>query len=196
VRTDVASGFFNDLFWFDQMACSSPQVVFWIGTPEAAEAAARDFERTLQSEVDRRRFAPPISSAVHRRAYAFDMAARSDVRVVLEHPGFVGVHLRDPSILDKEICGGGLLRHVPASGLAEVVDFVDESDQTLTHWGLDGETLQQLASAVGMRGLDRLVPIGEALAFDVVWDGFHLIDDVLRRVRVRGPMTQAASPHG
>ena len=34
--------------------------------------------------------------------------------------------------------------------------------------------------------LDRVVPIGEALAFDVVWDGFHLIDDVLRRVRVRG----------
>jgi hypothetical protein len=31
-----------------------------------------------------------------------------------------------------------------------------------------------------------VVPIGEALAFDVVWDGFHLIDDMLRRVRVRG----------
>jgi hypothetical protein len=97
------------------------------------------------------------------------------------------VHLRDRSVLDKEICGGGLLRHVPASGLSEVVEFVDESDQTLTHWGLDGETLRELASAVGMRGLDRLVPIGEALAFDVVWDGFDLIDDVLRRVRVRGP---------
>jgi hypothetical protein len=187
VRAQVASGFFNDLFWFDQMACSSPQVVFWIGTAEAAEAAADNFERILQSEVDRRRFAPPVSSAVHRRAYAFGLAATSDVRVVLEHPGFVGVHLRDRSVLDKEICGGGLLRHVPASGLSEVVEFVDESDQTLTHWGLDGETLRELASAVGMRGLDRLVPIGEALAFDVVWDGFHLIDDVLRRVRVRGP---------
>jgi hypothetical protein len=186
VRAQVASGFFNDLFWFDQMACSSPQVVFWIGTPELAEAAAGDFERILQSEVDRRRFVPPVSSAVHRRAYAFGLAATSDVRVVLEHPGFVGVHLRDRSVLDKQICGGGLLRHVPASGLSEVVEFVDESDQTLTHWGLDGESLRELASAVGMRGLDRLVPIGEALAFDVVWDGFHLIDDVLRRVRVRG----------
>ena len=185
-RARVASGFFNDLFWFDQMACSSPQVVFWIGAPEAAEAAADDFERMLQSEVDRRRFAPPVSSAVHRRAYAFGLAATSDVRVVLEYPGFVGVHLHDRSVLDKEICGGGLLRHVPASSLADVVEFVNESDQTLTHWGLDPESLRELASAAGMRGLDRVVPIGEALAFDVVWDGFHLIDDVLRRVRVRG----------
>jgi hypothetical protein len=29
------------------------------------------------------------------------------------------------------------------------------------------------------------VPIGHALAFDVVWDGFHLVDDMLRRVRVQ-----------
>jgi hypothetical protein len=40
-----------------------------------------------------------------------------------------------------------------------VVEFVDESDQTVTHWGLDGDSLRQLASAAGMRGLDRLVPI-------------------------------------
>ena len=186
VRAEVASRFFNDLFWFDQMACSSPQVVFWLGASEAADAASADFERMLQAEVDRRRFVPPVSSAVHRRAYAFGMAASSDVRVVLEHPGFVGVHLRDRAALDKEICGGGLLRHVRAGALSDVIAFVDESDQTLTHWGLEGEALRELAAGVGLRGLDRLVPIGEALAFDVVWDGFHLIDDVLRRVRVRG----------
>jgi acyl-CoA reductase LuxC len=181
----VASGFFNDLFWFDQMACSSPHVVFWIGTPEAGESAAHDFERVLQAEVARRKFEPPVSSAVHRRTYAFGLAATSDVRVVLEHSGFVGVHVRDRAALDKDMCGGGLLRHLPVAQLSEVLSFVDEGDQTLTHWGLDAEPLREFGLAAGARGLDRLVPIGEALAFDVVWDGFHLIDDVLRRVRVR-----------
>jgi hypothetical protein len=185
-RVRVASGFFNDLFWFDQMACSSPHVVFWIGAPEAADSAARDFERALQAEVARRRFEPPVSSAVHRRGYAFGLAASANVRVALEHPGFVGVHLQDRSALNKEVCGGGLVRHLPVTRLSEVLAFVDEGDQTLTHWGLDGDALRDFASVAGARGLDRVVPIGEALAFDVVWDGFHLIDDVLRRVRVRG----------
>jgi hypothetical protein len=185
-RARVASGFFNDLFWFDQMACSSPHVVFWIGAPEATETAAGDFERALQVEVGRRRFEPPVSSAVHRRSYAFGMAASADVRVVLEHHGFVGVHVRDRSSLDKDVCGGGLFRHVPLARLSEVLPFVDEGDQTLTHWGLDRNALRDFAVAAGARGLDRVVPIGEALAFDVVWDGFHLIDDMLRRVRVRG----------
>jgi hypothetical protein len=185
-RARVASGFFNDLFWFDQMACSSPHVVFWVGAADTAHSAAHDFERALQAEVGRRRFEPPVSSAVHRRTYAFGLAASADVQVVLEHPGFVGVHVRDRAALDKDICGGGLIRHVPVPGLPDVLEFVDEGDQTLTHWGLDGAALRDFAAQAGARGLDRVVPIGEALAFDVVWDGFHLIDDMLRRVRVRG----------
>jgi acyl-CoA reductase LuxC len=184
-RTRIASGFFNDLFWFDQMACSSPHVVFWIGSVAEAESAAREFEQALQGEVTRRGFEPSVSSAVHRRTYAFGLAASTDVRVVLEHPGFVGVHLRGLDLLDKEVCGGGLVRHVPVSSVAEVLPFIDEGDQTLTHWGLEDTALHELAVGAGARGLDRLVPVGEALAFDVVWDGFHLIDDVLRRVRVR-----------
>jgi hypothetical protein len=184
-RARVASGFFNDLFWFDQMACSSPQVVFWIGEPAAAETAAEEFERALQAEVGRRRFVPPVSSAVHRRTYAFGLAVSTDVRVVLEHPGFVGVHVRDRAALDKDVCGGGLIRHVAVGRLPDVLPFIDEGDQTLTHWGFSGDALREFAAAAGVRGLDRVVPIGEALAFDVVWDGFHLIDDMLRRVRVR-----------
>ena len=184
-RARIASGFFNDLFWFDQMACSSPHVVFWLGAPAAAESAAQGFERALQAEIARRQFQPPVSSAVQRRTYAFGLAAEADVRVVLEHPGFVGVHLRDWLALDKDVCGGGLFRHLPIGQLSEVLGFVDEGDQTVTHWGLDRESLREFAAQAGSRGLDRLVPIGQALAFDVVWDGFHLIDDMLRRVRVQ-----------
>lgn len=183
--SQVASGFFNDLFWFDQMACSSPQVVFWLGAPDVASSAAAKFEQALQAEVARRKFAPPVSSAVHRRAYAFGVAASTDVRVVLEYPGFVGVHLRDPALLSKEVCGGGLVRHVPAERLADVLAFVTEGDQTATHWGLDDAALRAFAVGAGVRGLDRVVPIGEALAFDTIWDGFDLLDDMVRRVRVR-----------
>jgi len=184
-RARIASGFFNDLFWFDQMACSSPQVVFWIGATELAEAAAGEFERALQGEVARRGFQSPMTSAVQRRTHAFGLAASAEVRVVLKHPGFVGVHLRDWAALDKEVCGGGLVRHLPVSRLADVLRFVDEGDQTLTYWGLDRDAVREFAAEAGARGLDRLVPIGQALAFDVVWDGFDLIDDMLRRVRVQ-----------
>lgn len=183
-RARVAEGFFNDLFWFDQMACSSPHVLFWVGGEDEADAAADAFDERLQAEVERRGFMPSAASAVHRRAFAFDLAADADVRVTLERPGFVTVRVRDERALAREICGGGLLRHARLERLEVLAGYARESDQTVTHFGFEPAELRALAAAIGLRGVDRIVPVGEALAFDVVWDGFDLLDDFTRRVRV------------
>ena len=181
----LASGFFNDLFWFDQMACSSPHVLFWVGGEREVAAAIEAFEASLQAEVDRRGFVPSVSSAVHRRAFAFELAAGADVQVALEHPGFIGVRVRDAAGLARETCGGGLIRHSRLDRLDDLVAFAGEGDQTLTHYGFTSEALSAFAALAGARGLDRVVPVGEALAFDVVWDGYDLLDDFTRQVRVK-----------
>jgi len=184
-RARVASGFFNDLFWFDQMACSSPQLLFWVGSEHETEAAIDAFEQGLQGEADRRGFVPSAANAVHRRAFAFELAADADVRVGLRHPGFVGVRVRERGALGKETCGGGLIRHYRLERLEELAGFAEEGDQTVTHFGFARDELVTLAARLGARGVDRLVPVGEALAFDFVWDGYDLLDDFTRRMRVR-----------
>jgi hypothetical protein len=184
-RARIASGFFNDLFWFDQMACSSPHVLFWVGSRAETEPAIDAFEADLQAEADRRGFVPSAASAVQRRAFAFELAANADVRVGLGHPGFVGIRVREASGLVRETCGGGLLRHYRLDRLDDLAGFAEEGDQTVTHFGLGADELRGLARLAGSRGVDRVVPVGEALAFDVVWDGYDLLDDFTRRVRVR-----------
>jgi len=184
-RARVASGFFNDLFWFDQMACSSPHVLFWVGSEAEMEPAIVAFEADLQGEADRRGFVPSAASAVQRRAFAFELAADSDVRVGLGHPGFVGIRVREAGGLTRESCGGGLLRHYRLDRLENLAGFAEEGDQTVTHFGFGADELRGLALLVGSHGVDRVVPVGEALAFDVVWDGYDLLDDFTRRVRVR-----------
>ena len=37
-REALASDFFNDVFWFDQMGCGSPRVLVWLGDPGALAA--------------------------------------------------------------------------------------------------------------------------------------------------------------
>ena len=184
-RTRTAQGFFNDLFWFDQMACSSPHLLFWVGDEPTVAAAIEVFERDLQAEADRRGYVPAAPTAVHRRAFAFDLAVEADVTVNLAHRGFVGVRVRDPRGLARAICGGGLLRHYRLERLEDLYGFAEEGDQTVTHFGFEPDELRALAAQLGVRGVDRVVPVGEALAFDIVWDGFDLLDDFTRRVRVR-----------
>ena len=58
----------------------------------------------------------------------------------------------------------------------------------MAHFGFALAELRALARELGARGVDRLVPVGEALAFEPTWDGYDLIGDFLRRVTVRvGP---------
>ncbi len=185
IKQHLAYNFFNDMFWFDQMACSSPHIVFWVGTENDVEKAAPIFDRLLENEVQKRNYYPTASQAVHRINFAFNLAVQKKVTISFIHNGFVSAKLFSHQQLQKEICGGGFLTHVQLDSLEQLVDYVSETDQTITHFGVDNIRLRQLAYAVGSRGVDRIVPIGKALDFSPDWDGYDLLSDFVRRVVIQ-----------
>jgi hypothetical protein len=181
----LAGGFFNDIFWFEQMACSSPHLLIWVGPPEQMDAALDRFHCALAQEIGRRGYRGASSSALHRLNFVFDLACETDLRASLGHAEFLAVRLPEGAVWRKEICGAGLFTHVRADRLEQVAEFGAPSDQTITHFGFSPAELRALAQRAGARGVARLVPVGEALAFDATWDGYDLIGDFLRRVTVR-----------
>jgi hypothetical protein len=54
----------------------------------------------------------------------------------------------------------------------------------LVHFGIPAEVLVSFAKTLNGRGFDRVVPIGQALAFDNVWDGHDLLGAFSRPVSV------------
>lgn len=181
----LASDFFNDVFWFDQMACSSPHIIFWVGDKSTVHAAIARLNDALDREVSRRRYVPTTSNALKRLDFAFNSASQQDIRVDLHHPGFINLHAPDQRALHREICGGGVLTHIQIDHLQQVVDFACQQDQTISHFGFTAAEISQFAKLVGMKGVDRVVPVGRALAFSANWDGYDLISDFLRRVVVQ-----------
>lgn len=181
----VAAGFFNDVFWFDQMACSSPHLVVWVGPAGELDPALERFHAALAREIERRGFRGAPSNALHRLNFVFDLACEAELRADLSQKEFLGVRLPEGAEWRKEICGAGLFTHLRLGDLGDVAALCEERDQTITHFGFAEEELRGLARRAGARGVDRLVPIGEALAFDASWDGFDLIGDFLRRVALR-----------
>ena len=71
------------------------------------------------------------------------------------------------------------------SDLSELPSLFGEKDQTLTHFGLAKEQLLELAESLGGRGIDRIVPIGQALDFGRYWDGLDLFQSFTRIISVR-----------
>lgn len=184
-RDRLATAFYNDFFVYDQAACSSPQVLCWVGAPDQAEAASAAFLDRLQREADRKGHRPDVSQVSNRLNAAFDLALRTDVVVDLGRSALVTLRADRPEAVTKQVCGGGLLRVLQVPEAEALLPLLEEGDQTVSVHGFDRAELERLAPAFGARGVDRIVPIGEALAFEPVWDGFDLVEDCLRRVTVR-----------
>ena len=56
--------------------------------------------------------------------------------------------------------------------------------QTLSVWGVAIEDLVKLVGEVPTAGIDRVVPIGQALDFQTIWDGYDLLTQLSRVVTV------------
>jgi hypothetical protein len=66
----------------------------------------------------------------------------------------------------------------------EFFSVVTEKFQTVTQFGVDAEELRRQVVEHGLRGIDRIVPIGQAMDIGVIWDGYDLIRTLSRIVNV------------
>ena len=77
-RQSLAVRFFNDTYWFDQVACSSPRVVIWCGQKEECAQASSDFYRELAMEIEKKGYALPAAARLNKLTFAY--------RAILDQP--------------------------------------------------------------------------------------------------------------
>jgi len=180
-RRSVAEGLYNDVYWFDQAACASPRGVFWVGPPDAAAQAQDELTEEIASVVAARQPAVDASMAVQKQVSTYGLAAEGDaVRVRFAGNAIATVELARTSAVPRHWLGTGTFAYARLDRLSELVALIERRDQTITHYGFDEETLVAFARALGGRGVDRLVPVGQALAFAPVWDGYDLLREFTR----------------
>jgi hypothetical protein len=182
----LADRFFDDAFWFDQGACSSPRLLIWRAAADAdvTERAVARFQASVLAATKRRGYLAATGMALNKMAFATDFAARVEgVRVESPANEATWVRLADIGDYDRENCGGGLFFEVVSHDLgADLTTLAGQRDQTVTTFGVDQEELLELARHLNGRGIDRFVPVGRALAFDSTWDGTDLLTEFSRRV--------------
>ena len=47
---------------------------------------------------------------------------------------------------------------------------------------MDKEELRRFVTANGLRGIDRIAPVGHTMDFALTWDGYDLIRTLSRRI--------------
>lgn len=181
----LADRLFNDTFWFDQMGCSSPRVVFWVGEASESVRAAETLWRALSVRVAARGYSVETGTAIAKLTFAHRAVLDGVADRFTWHTNELLVaSAPSQAPFSREHPGGGTLLERCASSLDEIVAHLTPRDQTLAHFGFTQEELVTWVRAAGARSFDRLVPLGDALRFDRFWDGYDLLSQFTRRIRV------------
>lgn len=180
-----ARAFFNDAYWFDQLGCASPRLLVWIG--QAAAACGPELFTRVAAEAARRGWRTDAGAALDKVHFAARAVLDSPVSRVTRFGEAVTVlELDDLTGLSRDHVGGGIFYQASLPSLEDLAAHIQRRDQTLTHFGFSDDRLRTFARSLRGRGLDRIVPVGQALSFSRYWDGWDLLQGLSRRVHVRG----------
>lgn len=170
---------YNDTFVFDQLGCSSPQVFFFLGDASQNEQAkdlvydglhhwAKEKYHHEVSGLASLKLNRLSSDAMEGRAHS----SRRDSNLLF----FVDLNEMPDGSLHG--CGGGYLYVKGIGSVDELETYINKKVQTVGYFGLDRDAIIHLSQISAGLGLDRIVPIGKALAFNDHWDGYDLLDQL------------------
>ncbi len=182
-KTTLASRFYNDLYWFDQLGCGSPRLLCWVGGPEPP--VQEFFERVLDV-AKRRQLTTETGIDIEKFVTANTLLAEgwsTQAHRFNEHLTVVN-GTAEAATLDI-VQGGGFIVNARLVRLQDATSLVRRDLQTLAVAGFSMAEKRALARALAGRGGYRIVPIGDALNFDVIWDGIDLLGHLSRQIVVR-----------
>lgn len=169
----VAEDFYNDTFFSDQNACTSPRIVVWTGNRiEEAKKIFWDEEHAL---VEKKYALQPIQSVNKLTSSCLIAAAKPGVKLEGRDDNLI-VRVKVPEIADDLMDyrdNSGYFYEYDCRDILEIKGLCDSKRcQTVAYLG-DKNALLPLINA-GVKGIDRVVPVGKTMDFDLIWDGYHL----------------------
>lgn len=169
--------FYNDVFWFDQMACSSPRLVVWQG--QSVDLFWSKFEEKIKAK----QYELLAATQVLKYTTSMQLAVEGYVEKIAPTTYFSRVKLDEvPANVREQHCGGGLFYEYEVEQLEDLVQVILDKDQTVAYFGFEQAELVKLVDCISTRGIDRIVPIGQALDFSGVWDGQNFLTSFTREV--------------
>ena len=178
----LAKNFVNDAYSFGQMACSSPRTVIWLGAGDNGRTA---FWRAVEQQLQGYDHDLQTGDYVNKLVAGYSMAIDGSCQIE-QSVNNLAVRVRFDfldAVFEKHHCGSGLFVESSVQSLEQLMLMLGPEIQTLSYFGIEKDRLSQWAAS-GLKGVDRIVPVGKALDFNKVWDGIDLTESLTREITV------------
>lgn len=178
---------YNDAYVFDQLGCSSPQVIFFLGNDEMNQIAAEILYAGVHYWASEKYSSDAAALAsLKLNQLANDAIEGKIASSKRETNLLVFASLKDEALSNLHSCGGGYFYTKNIQEISQLASFISKKIQTAGYYGFDEKELHSLSQMAAGKGLDRIVPIGQALAFNNYWDGYHLLNQLTHLLYLQG----------
>lgn len=180
----TAQGFYNDTYLFDQNACTTPRLVYWLGGAEALAAAQARFWAAVHAYAAPRYPIEPVV-AVDKRVGLYRAAITLGGATLAPMPDQLAVRIRLEQLTPEAVefrCGGGCFLEFADETLDALAPLLNEKAQTVSVLGVEPEAVRNFVVRNGVRGVDRITQVGHTMDFSLIWDGYDLVETLSRRI--------------
>jgi len=173
--------FYNDTYLVDQNACSSPHLILWLG--RNVVKARKKFWKNLYVYVDKKYHLTEIASIDKYTQLCRDILSLKNMKKYERYGN--SIYTIQLNHLDKELHNlrgkWGFFYEYEINNLNKIKNYINNKYQTLTYFGLNKNILKDFILKNKLQGIDRVVPVGQALDISFFWDGYDL-NRILTRV--------------
>lgn len=181
----LAEKFYNDTYLVDQNACSSPHLIIWMGNQ--VNKGRKKFWKYLYDYVAKKYDMPEIASVDKYTQLCGNILKLKNLKTEKRYKNLIyTVFLKK---LDKNLHNlrgkWGFFYEYKTNNINNIKEYINNKYQTLTYFGIDSALLKNFIIENGLNGIDRVVPIGQALNINLFWDGYDINKILSRIVDVR-----------
>jgi hypothetical protein len=179
--------FYNDTYLMDQNACSSPNLIIWLGGENEISNAKSIFWNALIETVSLKYELQPIHAMDKYTKLCENAIDLNNIEYSTRYNNFLYcIGLKDlASNMDSLRGQCGYFYEFDTDNLNKTAHIVNSKYQTLTYFGVEKAILQDFVQTNSLPGIDRIVPIGTALDISVIWDGLDLIRTLSRIIDIK-----------
>ncbi len=177
--------FYNDTYLVDQNACSSPHLIVWIGEPN--KKLKEKFWQKLYENI-KTKYDLSDSAVIEKYSELCKYAASlKNIKNIKSYSNLIyKINLKN---IDHEnhLNRGkwGLFFEHEVKDLNKIAKIINNKYQTVTYFGVEKTLIKNFVIKNRLKGIDRIVPIGQSLDISLLWDGRDVISTLTRGLKIQ-----------
>jgi len=183
--TRLSEKFYNDTYYMDQNACSSPHLIIWQGAEK--EVAKEIFWNVVYHKVKNDYQIEAVSAVEKYTLLCKNAIDLNNIKSFKKYKNYLYRIEIDDLINDIDKYRGkfGHFFEYDSDDINEIAHIINNKYQTLTYFGIDKTELKNFVLENSLLGIDRIVPIGQAMDMGVIWDGYDVVKALSRIIDVK-----------